>query len=350
MKKLFSVAAIAMSVLAGGCAIHPVPEDVTGVDSVIIARQIRCEARETVVDSIKFWLSRLAANNHQRAQELLQLYETSPDAINDFSYALFKDPRDRFIRSMAKVFNDAGVAYTFDLTMTESNDLSAGVSFVRPLIQPRVTLGLGGAANRRRVNNRVFTLTDTFGGLLKMNVLVRGVRYCDGHVVQANYAYPIAGKIGVDKVMTDFIRLTLFTNLGGKPDGSGPPTMTDKLTFTTTLSAAADPAVVFTPVTSAFQVANASLSASAGRTDAHQVTVGLAINPEGRTELGPLRAFLFSPNRDTLTRQAPGASGLRDDSQLYVGTRVIGGGTPAEKLAVIANDQAKSREVQFVPQ
>lgn len=349
MKKFFSVAAIVASIFAGGCAIHPVPEDVTGVDSVIIARQIRCEARETLVDTIKFWLSRLAAADNRRAQELLQLYESSPDAINDFNYALFKDPRDKYVRSLAKVFYDAGIAYTFDLTMTENNDFSAGLSFLRPL-EPRVTLGIGGSANRRRANNRVFTLTDTFGGLLKMNVAVRGVRYCDGHVVKANYAYPIAGRIGVDKVMTDFIRLTLFTNLGGKPDGSGPPTMTDKLTFTTTLSASANPAVVFTPVTSAFQLTNASLTASAGRNDVHQVTVGLAINPVGRGELGPLRAFLFSPNRDALTRQVPGSPVLRTVSPLYVGTRVIGGGTPSEQLAVIANDQAKSREFQFVPQ
>ena len=45
MKKLLSVAAIALSFLGAGCAIHPLPQDVTGVDTYHIVRQIRCEAR-----------------------------------------------------------------------------------------------------------------------------------------------------------------------------------------------------------------------------------------------------------------------------------------------------------------
>ena len=37
----------------------------------------------------------------------------------------------------------------------------------------------------------------TFSDLLKLNTLVRGQQYCDKQIVQANYIYSIAGRIGV---------------------------------------------------------------------------------------------------------------------------------------------------------
>ena len=49
------VCAFAAFVLAG-CAIHPLPEDVTGVDTYTIVRQIRCETRQAVIDFALRWL------------------------------------------------------------------------------------------------------------------------------------------------------------------------------------------------------------------------------------------------------------------------------------------------------
>jgi len=346
MKKSFSIAAIAMSFFAGGCAIHPLPEDVTGVDTYHIVRQIRCETRETVRKKVLIWLADMASHGNPRAQELSLKYESDPEAISTFHYDLFKEPRYAAVRSVAKLFYDTGIAYNFDFTMTEDNDLTAGVDFLKPLTQPRFTLGIDAGIKRKRSNYRTFTVTDTFSSLLKLNNRV----YCAGQIVQANYAYPIAGRIGVDKLVNDFIELTLFANLGGKAtpgNPGGPPTIADRLTFTTTLNASADPMVVFTPVTSAFQLTNASLTASAVRSDMHQVAVALAIMPSGEGELDPLRAFLFSRDRGaTVARQGAGPRAL---SPLYVGTRVIGGSTPAERLAVIALDQIKSREIQIIP-
>jgi hypothetical protein len=352
MKKAFSVAAIALSFFAAGCAIHPVPQDVTGVDTYHIVRQIRCEARETIRLEVIRWLNKMAAAGDPRAQKLALQYESYPDSISNFHYDLFNGPEYVKVRSVAKLFYDAGIAYNFDLTMTENNDLMTGLSFLKPLTEPVFTLGVNAGAKRQRSNNRTFTVTDTFSYLLtKLNTEVRGVRYCDGQLVQANYVYPIAGHIGIDKMVRDFIELTLFASLQEPTAAAGTvgaPTMVDKLTFTTAINGSVNPMVVFTPVTSAFQLTNASLTASADRRDMHEVSVGLAIATSDITELGSLRSFLFSSGRGARTADGT-ATGSRGVSPVVVGRRVTGGGrTASEVLAVIAIDQIKSRELQLI--
>jgi hypothetical protein len=161
----------------------------------------------------------------------------------------------------------------------------------------------------------------------------------------ANYIYPVAGRIGIDNTIKTFINLSLFGALSGQKDAtSKPPTMTDTLTFTTTFKLGVNPMVVFTPVTAAFQLLNASLTTDFERTDRHQVAIGLAIGKEGLTELEPLRSYYFPGNR-----VAPVARSTTIAPGLFVGNRVIGGGTATETLAVIAVDQVKSQEIKIVP-
>ena len=134
---------------------------------------------------------------------------------------------------------------------------------------------------------------------MKLNTPVRGQRYCDGQIVEANYIYPIAGRIGVDKTVLTFFQLALFGSLApdkAKPGAGGAPTIVDKLTFTTTIDASATPGakVIFTPVAKGFQFADASLTGLARRVDMHQVTVGLAESASATAYLTSLRGYLFS--------------------------------------------------------
>ena len=46
------LAAFAAALLLAGCALHPLPEDVTGVSTYDIARQIRCETREAAKERV----------------------------------------------------------------------------------------------------------------------------------------------------------------------------------------------------------------------------------------------------------------------------------------------------------
>jgi hypothetical protein len=337
------VAALAALTLSSGCAIHPLPEDVTGVSTYHIVRRIRCEARETVQRAVKDWLAIMARHNDPVAQKLLAQYASHPESIRDFHYDLFKGRQYVQVRSVLKLFYDTGIAYNFDLTMSENNDLTLDANFLKPLTEPRFTLGVAAGAKRRRTNERTFTVTDTFSHLLTQVP----DRYCEGFIVEANYYYPISGRIGVDKLVKTFIELTLFARLSGeeaKPGVIGAPTMADKLTFTTAINASANPKVEFAPLNNTFRPLNIALSASADRTDTHQVTVALAIADAGFVELEPFRAFLFSP-----ARSARVAGGRVSASAVVVGRRVTGGGTPSERLAVIAVDQIKSRELQIIP-
>jgi hypothetical protein len=327
MKKAFCVAATALSFFAAGCAIHPLPEDVSGVSTYHIVRQIRCEARATVKSMVIDWLASL---HHPLPNSLAVEYQNNPASIRNFHYNLLKGPALADVREVAKLFYDTGVAYNFDFDITENNNLSTDINFLKPLTNSSFTLGINAGANRKRDNHRIFTVTDTFSYLLTKVP----EEYCNGFIAEANYIYPITGRIGVDKVVHDFINLTLFGGLAGtkdKPDG--PPTMADELTFTTVITASATPKIEFTPVTTAFQLANASVTGLADRTDAHQVTVALAIDTGSVLDLDPVRSGLFA----------------RGSGSLVVGRRVTGGGTRSEKLAVATIDQVKSREVKIVP-
>lgn len=351
-------AALAALPLFSGCAIHPLPEDFSGVDTYHIVRQIRCETRETLRKFVITWLEDLGRDHESQrgdpiARRLAYQYENDPDSISTFHANLFPGPQYVQVRNLINLFYDAGIAYNFELTMTEHNDLSGDANFLRPLTRPKFTLGVSAGARRARSNNRNFTVTDTFSFLLtKLNTPVRGRRYCDGQIVQANYIYPIAGRIGVDKLVKSFMELTLFANLGGagaKPGAGGVPTMADKLTFTTTLDASTTPKIVFSPVGTAFQIFDASLTGSVKRTDIHQVTVALAISTTGMASLDPFRSFLFSSRRGAPAAGTAEIVGPRSTtSMLVVGRRVTGGGTPSEVLAVLAIDQIKSRELELV--
>jgi hypothetical protein len=342
--------ALASLFLLAGCAIHPLPEDVTGIDTPDIVKQIRCESREAVQTVVIHWMNKLGEAGDPIAQRLAAEYAQNPEATSQFGPQLFKGPDYVWVRAVINSFYETGIAYNFDLNMTEDNDLTTQVNLLRVLPEHVFKLGFDAGALRKRSNQRTFTVTDTFKYLLTtLNDPARG-RYCDGPIVRANYIYPIVGRIGIEKLVKDFIDLTLFGNLAGSDKSSGAPTMADKFVFTTTVYASATPRVEFTPVTTALRVANAQLSATARRTDMHQVAVALAVAKQGVTELGGLRSYLFTAPRSsggarpsTVSRAAAGSG------TLYVGDRVTGGGTASEVLAVIAIDQMKRREFQLYP-
>jgi len=215
-----SLGAVAAVLMLSGCAIHPLPEDVTGVNTYHIVRQIRCETRNAAIEMVRLELTNLANGGpggppHPLAQKLLADYDRDPELISTFKPGLFSAYPQ--IHNYFSIIYAAGIAYGFDLTMTEDNNLGSTVNLVGPWVQ-RLTLGITGNANRQRQNERIFTVTDTLGVLIAtLNTPVRGQRYCDGQIVQANYIYPIAGRIGVDKVVRTFLELNLFANLQQSP-------------------------------------------------------------------------------------------------------------------------------------
>jgi hypothetical protein len=321
--KRFAVVAATLAV--AGCSIHPLPEDVTGLNTHQIVRQIRCEARAALTDMITEVLEK---SKDLEVRAIGRQYKDKPDSIAGFSYTAFSAPRLVQYRETFKLFYDAGLAMNFDLDMSEQNNLDTGLGFAQTFAHASLTLGFVADAHRTRQNDRIFTVTDTFSGILKIPP-----KYCTPqYIAGENFKYPLAGHIGIIKTLKDFVDLTLFDSLANKDDVKGPPTMTDTLTFTTTLTGSVNPVVLFTPVTNAFHVANVSATGEAIRSDVHKVTIGLAIAAASVKDVSTVRSALLSPSR-----------------AIVVGHRVTGGGTPNEQLAVWAIDQVKSRELQLLP-
>jgi hypothetical protein len=118
----------------------------------------------------------MASSGDQLSQKLARQCESDPSSIRTLHYNLFKGPQYARVRQFVKSFYfDVGIAYAFD-------------------------------------SNQGFTTTDTFGGpLTNLALAVRGVYYCDGFIATANDT----GLIGVDKLITDFMELSLFANNNG---------------------------------------------------------------------------------------------------------------------------------------
>jgi hypothetical protein len=352
-------ATLAAMLLLTGCAIHPVPEDVTGVSTYEIARQIRCETREAAKDRVLTEIRTLAEGSpyqvgDPRARQLLERYERDREDISTFRPELFAGPDYATVRAYFNTIYNTAVAYTFDLTGDEQNNLGTTVDLLGPWVS-KFAFGVTADANRERQNERVFTLTDTLGGLLMtLSTPQHGVPFCgNAQLVQANYIYPIAGKIGVDKTVKTFFEINSFMTLAA-PDGSAKstnpalaaPTFTDKLTFTTTVDLSGSPKVTFTPAGKQFQFADASLTGTLKRIDTHKVYVALALEPSGAASVTSLHNYLFpAPETPAFSRTA----GPKRTATVVGSSVTAQARTTAQKLAVDAIDQLRNREVQFIP-
>jgi hypothetical protein len=359
-KSRMPMIAAATAMLLTGCAIHPVPEDVTGVTTYQIARQIRCEIREAAKERVLTEIRTLAMGSpyqpgDPQAHHLLARYDgDAAEDISTFSPASFSGRDYALVRAYFTQIYSTAVAYSFDLTMDEHNDLGTTLDFLGPW-SPKFTLGITADANRARSNERIFTLTDTLGGLLmNLSTPQHGVPYC-GHteIVGPNYIYPIAGQIGVAKMLRTFFELNNFTTLAagdGSKTGNAAqtaPTLTDKLIFTTTIDLSATPKLTFTPSGNRFQFMDASLTGLAKRIDTHKVYVALALEAPGVAGVGLVRNFLFPTRANATPVRVSGAK----KRPIYVGNSITAWAprTAAQDVALAAVDQMRTREVQIIP-
>ncbi|MEY9120644.1 hypothetical protein [Bradyrhizobium yuanmingense] len=285
------------ALLVSGCAIHPVPEDVTGVKTSDIVKQIRCEARQAIFDyTVKYLVGGKNPNLHDRNIGLEFQERRRP--IHELSYKLFKGEAHDLI----KLFWETGIAYNFQLQMLETNNIDPTTDLLTFSGKNQFSSPVTGSADRTRQNTRTFTVSDTFGFLIN-NIPDdpdQNKDFCGKHIVGPNYVYPVAGRIGIDHMIGDFVNLTLFEGLGSPPsnaanpttaDIKGPPTMVDQLQFTTLISLGATPKVTFAPVRT---FVDASIGLKAARQDTHTVTIGLAIsNKKSLAEVATLRAGIF---------------------------------------------------------
>lgn len=258
---------VLIALLIGGCAIRPLPEQTTGITTFNIVKQIRCETREAVFNTLITALTRNPLAFKEPAPSIAEQFRGRPERMGEFKPSLFSGKARQFV----DYFWDAGIAYNFNLNMTEINNFDTEINVLKAFERSTSTLGIKAGVDRQRENTRTFTVTDDFKTLLSLRN-----SYCDAHMAEENQIYPMAGKIGIEPFVHEFIRVALFTELGNEKDG-GPPTMVDTLEFQTTISGSAVPKIVFAPVGRALQVADASLTAQLTRKDVHTLTMGLSV-------------------------------------------------------------------------
>jgi hypothetical protein len=129
MKSKLAAFGVALIYLLGGCAIHPQPKDVTGISTFDIVQQIRCETRQAVIHLALEWLTSTSKQVDAPSRELgLQIaneYAANPDSITKLNPKLFKG-------EVYKIFNlfwTTGIAYNYNLDMTEINNTEWTVNF-----------------------------------------------------------------------------------------------------------------------------------------------------------------------------------------------------------------------------
>jgi hypothetical protein len=299
MRGVSGIISIAAVFWLAGCAIHPLPDDVTGVSTYNIVRQIRCEARQAVFEYAVQWLAG-PKNPDLEAREIGRQFQEGLRPIHTLGPHLFKGE----VRKLVQTFSATGIAYNFQLQMLETNNIDPTTNLLTLNGRNQFSSPVSGNADRTRQNIRTFTVTDNFEFLLRNipNDPANNRDYCAGFIAGPNYIYPVAGKVGIDRMISDFVNLTLFGGLVGPPTSAanpttasskGPPTMVDQLQFSTTVALGATPKVIFAPVKT---FVDASVALKFSRQDIHTVTIGLAIIDQNSLgQLADLRADVFAP-------------------------------------------------------
>jgi hypothetical protein len=231
----------------GACAIHPLPENVTGVKTSQIVHRNRCEARDAV-RHIEDWLIR---NNKRDARLALQ---------------------------------KIGIALSYTLDMTEMDSVSAMTNFEELVTKGMFSFNPAASNSLTRQNQRVFTVADNYQTLKQM-------RDCELQPIGPNYQYPIVGTIGIGETIQTFLTMALHEDLNGvlenplKPPNdpseftAASPIMVETLTFTTVVSASVEPQITLMPVlkSSRASLNTASLDFMWQRNDKHTVIVGIGM-------------------------------------------------------------------------
>ena len=104
--------------------------------------------------------------------------------------------------------------------------------------------------------------------------------------------YPIAGHIGLAKLIDDFVDLNEFGHLGGPADRqNGPPTLVANLTFQTVLNATTTPQITLVPIVGQTRITGGTVTARAVRSDTHKLIVAVSRSPKAPNSAEAVKIF-----------------------------------------------------------
>jgi hypothetical protein len=263
------------------CAIHPIQKDVTGVQTPDIVNHIRCETRIAIqkkaVDKLRKYNDQNYSPGSYKFEHNKYLADTLEQHISERWNNIVNPRRDLDAKELAfyNRYIQTGIAFDFTFGSTEDDSATLTADPVRLITNGMAGINFGSTGDFNRDNSRKFTVTETFDKLL----FKEDIKNCTRDLGAQNYAYPVAGVIGIDELISTFIDLNEDENLtkaAGASDVFG-----DTLTFTTTLSGSVTPVVQITPVGRKYGFSpGTGFAASAKRTDRHMLGIGLSMSSE----------------------------------------------------------------------
>lgn len=261
--KAVALAVALASFGTGGCSIRPIPENFSGLSTYNVVNRIRCEARTAIKERT---VRLLDESKDAYAKQLALKLDENPRLFAKTSFkGLPKETRD-----LLDKYDGTGVAFDFTFTMAEGSGASVGLGLLDPFFRGSVAASLSAGASVARSNVRNFRVTDTFRGLLNDPGL-----QCAGEDKPGNFAYPITGRVGVAEIVESFLDLNEVHRLQVRGDKVS--LFADTMTFTTTLTAGANPKVVLSPVGRGPQITEAPFGFSASRSDIHSLIVSISL-------------------------------------------------------------------------
>jgi hypothetical protein len=231
MAALRAALLVAVSAAIGGCSVHPIPDDVTGNTTLLIVRKVRCEARYAIQSELARILEETEAG--------VALAAGKP--VRDFKGEFDRNPmlagHPQNIALVSRYWSTA-IAFKFRFNITENNNATISSSFADPFTRGLFTLGLVGGNERQRLNERIFTLTDTFGELFTD----LAEDECEAHrMIGTNWIYPVVGRTGMDETIRTFFALDGEADFDTEGN-----TFVDRRLFQTKFFFNADPTLTFT--------------------------------------------------------------------------------------------------------
>ncbi|MCQ0987216.1 hypothetical protein [Jiella marina] len=263
VKPIFALIA---TVMVSSCAIRPLPDPVTRTDTYNISQHIRCESYY----ALRNFVTELIRVRHP---EIARMIATDQLNFKNLDY----DKLDNETRRVIERYDQALIAYSFRFEITEFNNLNGELDILHNLTNGIFGLTASANSDHERQNTRSFRVIDEWKSLLT----IFDHEICEqlDRPQTENFAYPIAGTIGMAEQIRLFYDMTQSGNLVGAETIN--PSISDTIVFTTRLGSSLTPRIELVPLSELAKITKASLKGEVKRWDIHQVIVNISLPDEG---------------------------------------------------------------------
>lgn len=294
-----------------GCAIHPLPDDISRETTYSIIQKIRCEAKAQVIVEVRELLLRSRS-------PIVQSLDPEKVVAN----LVIVGRNDPAIANVIEKYRLAVIGYGFTFTITEINEKGGSADFILPFTHSTFTLGLSGGVEKTRKNTRKIDVLDTFEELADLD--------CDEiSKPSRNLLYPITGSIGMGEIIHSFLSLseTLHVKASLTPAALD-RSFIDTLTFTTDINPDSIAGRGIKPSIELkrhpkgqFGVEKASATFLAARLDSHAVIVSLTFPVERQWNPETGQTTRMSASRKSMT-SANGKAAVVGETKKQAGEEI----------------------------